>query len=75
MFPKETSTGMNLQLCTGGVLGEMTLPTAVLWDNLEAAMVLMEAALELVKKPTMGEPSVGQTALHVAIMNQNVNLV
>ncbi|CAD7684942.1 unnamed protein product [Nyctereutes procyonoides] len=44
-----------------GVLGEMTLPTAVLWDNLEAAMVLMEAALEL-------------TALHVAIMNQNVNL-
>lgn len=58
-----------------GALGETALHVAALYDNLEAAMVLMDAAPELVKEPTMCEPFVGQTALHVAIMNQNVNLV
>nr|XP_036850398.1 transient receptor potential cation channel subfamily V member 5 isoform X1 [Manis javanica] len=58
-----------------GALGETALHIAALYDNLEAAMVLMEAAPELVKEPTMCEPFVGQTALHIAIMNQNVNLV
>ncbi|KAF6276312.1 transient receptor potential cation channel subfamily V member 5 [Rhinolophus ferrumequinum] len=58
-----------------GALGETALHVAALYDNLEAAMVLMEAAPELVKEPTTCEPFVGQTALHVAIMNQNVNLV
>ena len=65
MFPEETSTGMNLQLDTGGALGEMALHTAVLWDSLEAAP-------ELVKEPTMGEASEGLTAGHIAIVNQNV---
>lgn len=55
LFPEETSTGMNLQLYTGGALGEMALHVAVLWDGLEAAMVL-------VKEPDQGEPSVGRTA-------------
>ncbi|XP_061054821.1 transient receptor potential cation channel subfamily V member 5 isoform X3 [Eubalaena glacialis] len=70
-----------------GALGETALHIAALYDNLEAAMVLMEAAPELVKEPTICEPFVGeeperffkvdtgQTALHIAVMNQNVNLV
>ncbi|XP_058580004.1 transient receptor potential cation channel subfamily V member 5 [Neofelis nebulosa] len=58
-----------------GALGETALHIAALYDNLEAAMVLIEAAPELVKEPTLCEPFVGQTALHIAIVNQNVNLV
>nr|XP_008536717.1 PREDICTED: transient receptor potential cation channel subfamily V member 5 isoform X4 [Equus przewalskii] len=58
-----------------GALGETALHIAALYDNLEAAMVLMEASPELVKEPVMCEPFVGQTALHIAVMNQNVNLV
>ncbi|XP_044102694.1 transient receptor potential cation channel subfamily V member 5 isoform X2 [Neovison vison] len=58
-----------------GALGETALHIAALYDNLEAAMVLVEAAPELVKEPTLCEPFVGQTALHIAIVNQNVNLV
>ncbi|KAB1276409.1 Transient receptor potential cation channel subfamily V member 5, partial [Camelus dromedarius] len=58
-----------------GALGETALHIAALYDNLEAAMVLLEAAPELVKEPTIREPFAGQTALHIAIMNQNMNLV
>ncbi|XP_027626340.1 transient receptor potential cation channel subfamily V member 5 [Tupaia chinensis] len=58
-----------------GALGETALHIAALYDNLEAAMLLIEAAPELVKEPTMCEPFVGHTALHIAVVNQNVNLV
>ncbi|XP_012520549.1 PREDICTED: transient receptor potential cation channel subfamily V member 5 [Propithecus coquereli] len=58
-----------------GALGETALHIAALYDNLEAAMVLMEAAPDLVHEPTLYEPLVGQTALHIAVVNQNVNLV
>ncbi|XP_003475348.2 transient receptor potential cation channel subfamily V member 5 isoform X2 [Cavia porcellus] len=58
-----------------GALGEMALHVAALYDNLEAATLLMEAAPSLVMEPTLCEPFVGQTALHIAVMNQNVNLV
>nr|XP_006210152.1 transient receptor potential cation channel subfamily V member 6 [Vicugna pacos] len=58
-----------------GALGDTALHIAALYDNLEAAMVLMEAAPELVKEPMTSELLEGQTALHIAIMNQNVNLV
>ncbi|XP_003791601.1 transient receptor potential cation channel subfamily V member 5 [Otolemur garnettii] len=58
-----------------GGLGETALHVAALYDNLEAAVVLMEAAPELAKEPTLCEPFVGQTALHIAVVNQNVNLV
>nr|XP_058153481.1 transient receptor potential cation channel subfamily V member 5 isoform X4 [Dasypus novemcinctus] len=58
-----------------GALGETALHIAALYDNLEAAMVMMEAVPELVKESTLCEPFVGQTALHIAVMNQNVNLV
>ncbi|XP_004694386.1 PREDICTED: transient receptor potential cation channel subfamily V member 5 [Condylura cristata] len=58
-----------------GALGETALHVAALYDNLEAAQVLMDAAPQLVKEPTTREPFVGQTALHIAVVNQNVNLV
>ncbi|XP_024428624.1 transient receptor potential cation channel subfamily V member 5 [Desmodus rotundus] len=58
-----------------GALGETALHVAALYDNLEVAMVLMEAAPDLALEPTLCEPFAGQTALHVAILNQNVNLV
>ncbi|XP_026957483.1 transient receptor potential cation channel subfamily V member 6-like isoform X1 [Sagmatias obliquidens] len=58
-----------------GALGETALHVAALYDHLEAAIVLMEAAPELVDEPITSELYEGQTALHMAIMNQNVNLV
>ncbi|XP_062053705.1 transient receptor potential cation channel subfamily V member 6 [Lepus europaeus] len=58
-----------------GALGETALHIAALYDNLEAAMVLMEAAPDLVFEPMTSELYEGQTALHIAVMNQNVNLV
>lgn len=43
-----------------GALGETALHIAALYDNLEAAMVLIEAVPELVKEPTLCEPFVGE---------------
>ena len=45
---------------TPGALGETALHIAALYDNLEAAMVLTEAAPELVKEPAICEPFVGE---------------
>ncbi|XP_052029518.1 transient receptor potential cation channel subfamily V member 5 isoform X1 [Apodemus sylvaticus] len=58
-----------------GALGETALHIAALYDNLDAAIMLMDAAPYLVMESTLYEPFVGQTALHIAVMNQNVNLV
>ncbi|XP_049630844.1 transient receptor potential cation channel subfamily V member 6 [Suncus etruscus] len=58
-----------------GALGETALHVAALYDNLEAALLLMDTAPELVFEPMMSELYEGQTALHMAIVNQNVNLV
>ncbi|XP_027429382.2 transient receptor potential cation channel subfamily V member 6 isoform X2 [Zalophus californianus] len=58
-----------------GAMGETALHVAALYDNLEAAMALMEAAPELVFEPMTSQLYEGQTALHIAIVNQNVNLV
>ncbi|KAM6200890.1 transient receptor potential cation channel subfamily V member 5 [Rhynchocyon petersi] len=58
-----------------GALGETALHVAALYDNLEAALLLMEEAPELVQEPMVSELYEGQTALHIAVMNQNVNLV
>lgn len=47
-------------LALPGALGETALHVAALYDHLEAAAVLMEAAPELVKEPTTCEPFVGE---------------
>ncbi|KFO22106.1 transient receptor potential cation channel subfamily V member 5 [Fukomys damarensis] len=72
---KRLLLGQSCDFRQRGALGETALHIAALYDNLEAAMLLMEAAPDLVMEPTLCEPYVGQTALHIAVMNQNVNLV
>ncbi|XP_064145683.1 transient receptor potential cation channel subfamily V member 5 [Loxodonta africana] len=57
-----------------GALGETALHVAALYDNLDAALLLLEAAPELAREPMVSELYEGQTALHIAVVNQNVNL-
>ncbi|XP_033897827.2 transient receptor potential cation channel subfamily V member 6 isoform X1 [Acipenser ruthenus] len=58
-----------------GALGETALHVAALFDNLEAAVVLMEASPDLINEPMTSDLYQGETALHIAVVNQNVNLV
>ncbi|CAO2603358.1 Transient receptor potential cation channel subfamily V member 5 [Lemmus lemmus] len=72
---KKLQLNQNCDFRQRAALGETALHVAALYDNLEAAMMLIEAAPYLVTESTPCEPFVGQTALHIAVMNQNVNLV
>uniref|UniRef100_A0A8B9Q147 Transient receptor potential cation channel subfamily V member 6 n=1 Tax=Apteryx owenii TaxID=8824 RepID=A0A8B9Q147_APTOW len=58
-----------------GAVGETALHVAALYDNVEAAVALMEAAPELVNERMTSELYEGQTALHIAVVNQNITLV
>uniref|UniRef100_A0A665W7S9 Transient receptor potential cation channel, subfamily V, member 6 n=1 Tax=Echeneis naucrates TaxID=173247 RepID=A0A665W7S9_ECHNA len=58
-----------------GALGETALHVAVMNDNLEAAVALMDGAPELINEPMTSELFQGVTPLHIAVVNQNTNLV
>uniref|UniRef100_A0A8D0HJ57 Ion transport domain-containing protein n=1 Tax=Sphenodon punctatus TaxID=8508 RepID=A0A8D0HJ57_SPHPU len=72
---KKMVTDGSCSVCQRGAVGETALHVAALYDNLEAAQVLMEAAPDLVNERMTSELYEGQTALHIAAVNQNVNLV
>ncbi|KAK1894893.1 Transient receptor potential cation channel subfamily V member 5 [Dissostichus eleginoides] len=58
-----------------GALGETALHVAVMSDSLEAAVALMDGAPELINEPMTSELFQGVTPLHIAVVNQNINLV
>ncbi|KAL6109336.1 trpv6 [Pungitius sinensis] len=58
-----------------GALGETALHVAAMNDNLEAAVALMDGAPELINEPMTSELFQGVTPLHIAVVNQNINLV
>ncbi|XP_078507348.1 transient receptor potential cation channel subfamily V member 6-like [Lissotriton helveticus] len=58
-----------------GALGETALHVAVQYNNLVAAVTLLDAAPALLNKPMTSKSHEGLTALHIAVVNQNVNMV
>ncbi|XP_073537392.1 transient receptor potential cation channel subfamily V member 6-like [Phyllobates terribilis] len=58
-----------------GALGETALHLAALYDNLEAAEILLTEAPYLLNLPMTAEIYQGQTALHIATVNQNMNFI
>uniref|UniRef100_A0A8C8RZS8 Transient receptor potential cation channel subfamily V member 6 n=1 Tax=Pelusios castaneus TaxID=367368 RepID=A0A8C8RZS8_9SAUR len=58
-----------------GALGETALHVAALYDNVEAAQILMDAAPELINEAMTSEFYAGETALHIAVVNKNFKLV
>ncbi|XP_069470167.1 transient receptor potential cation channel subfamily V member 6-like isoform X2 [Ambystoma mexicanum] len=58
-----------------GAVGETALHVAALYGSTEAASALLDAALTLINEPMTSELYAGQVALHIAVLNQNLNLV
>ncbi|XP_077777633.1 transient receptor potential cation channel subfamily V member 6 isoform X3 [Podarcis muralis] len=58
-----------------GAVGETALHVAALYNSLEAAQLLIDAAPELVNEAMTSELYTGETALHIAVVNKNLKLV
>ncbi|XP_073540909.1 transient receptor potential cation channel subfamily V member 6-like [Phyllobates terribilis] len=58
-----------------GAVGETALHVAVQYENLEAAEILLDGAPQLINQYMTSDLYQGQTALHIAAVNQNMNLV
>ncbi|KAG2469902.1 TRPV6 protein, partial [Polypterus senegalus] len=58
-----------------GALGETALHIAALFNSLEAAVALIEAAPDVINEPIVSDLYKGVTALHIAVINENMNLV
>ncbi|KAF3700622.1 Transient receptor potential cation channel subfamily V member 5 [Channa argus] len=58
-----------------GALGETALHVAVMNNDVEAAVALMDGAPELINELMTSELFQGLTPLHIAVINQNTSLV
>ncbi|XP_032818292.2 transient receptor potential cation channel subfamily V member 5-like isoform X1 [Petromyzon marinus] len=58
-----------------GALGETALHIAVLYNSNDAALALADATPQLINLPVYSHVYKGQTALHMAVLQQNVALV
>ncbi|XP_039619685.1 transient receptor potential cation channel subfamily V member 6-like isoform X2 [Polypterus senegalus] len=58
-----------------GTLGETALHIAALFNNVEAAVALIEVAPDLINEPIVSDFYKGETALHIAVLNENMSLV
>nr|XP_056704769.1 transient receptor potential cation channel subfamily V member 6-like [Euleptes europaea] len=58
-----------------GAVGETALHIAALYNSVEAAQLLMNAAPDLVDEAMTSDLYKGQTALHIAVVNKNLSLV
>ncbi|XP_069506476.1 transient receptor potential cation channel subfamily V member 6-like [Ambystoma mexicanum] len=58
-----------------GAIGETALHVAVQYSKLDAAMTLLDAVPDLLDMPMTSKSHEGLTALHIAVLNQNLALV
>uniref|UniRef100_UPI00398E69A3 transient receptor potential cation channel subfamily V member 5-like n=1 Tax=Pristiophorus japonicus TaxID=55135 RepID=UPI00398E69A3 len=58
-----------------GAVGETVLHVAALYNSKEAAVILLNAFPFLIDEPIDCEMYKGETALHIAVVNQNVELI
>ncbi|XP_051873157.1 transient receptor potential cation channel subfamily V member 6-like isoform X2 [Pristis pectinata] len=58
-----------------GTVGETVLHVAALYNSKEAAIILLNAFPFLIDEPIDCEMYKGETALHIAVVNQNVDLI
>ncbi|XP_038672603.1 transient receptor potential cation channel subfamily V member 5-like isoform X2 [Scyliorhinus canicula] len=58
-----------------GSVGETVLHVAALYNSKEAAIILLNAFPFLIDEPIDCEMYKGETALHIAVVNQNVDLI
>ncbi|GCB74926.1 hypothetical protein scyTo_0019688 [Scyliorhinus torazame] len=68
-------TSNSTDISQRGALGETALHIATLYGNYDAALVLLDAAPELVNDCVASELYEGETPLHVAVVNQDLKLV